>query len=201
MDTVFNNFKKDLSPLLPTLLNVKKLSADQYNEMPDEFRAIARRRTQSGYLNDLMLMNLRSALSGRDGVVFYERYGQTTLSYLGKYIIKSKQINNKKEISCIATQAVMEFMENGEYQLSLPGIDSPLNFILGYKWNDLRTEIEKLYLLHPDGIKNFDWEYEITMVENAAPVDTSESSLDKGRVKRVQPKKQRISQKQADQNG
>jgi hypothetical protein len=182
--------EKELSPLFSALIKAKNSTEEQFNAMPVEFNVIARRRTQSSYINDLMVINLKNYLSNIEGVNFVDSNGQTKFIYNDKYIIKVKQINKNKKISFIATQAAMDFLYGLEYQLSLPGIDVPnTNLILGYKMNSLHTEIENLIILHPDGLNHFSWEYEVAEVQPINmenKLETNETNTIK--TKRVTPK-------------
>jgi hypothetical protein len=82
----------------------------------------------------------------------------------------------------------MKFMDNSVYQLSY--LDPVINLFLGFLWNDIRTKIEKIYILHPYGPNHFDWECEITEPSEAIQALPSpiEATNNRPLGKRVKPK-------------
>lgn len=170
MNIEFNQLIRELSPYIPALESARGYAETQYNALPDDIKAQARRRSQSSLMNDFMVAGLRNSLLSFPEVTTSERYGQTIISVKLSNCtanIKCKKINKRRQISFIATQIAMEFMNNLPHQLSY--LDPKINLFLGFQWNNIRTEIEKIYILHPDGANHFDWECEITKPSEAIP--------------------------------
>lgn len=191
MNIQFNQLLRELSPYIPALESARRYAETQYNALPADVKAQARPRSQSSLMNDFIVAGLRNSLANRPGVTPSERYGQTIISVeLSNCTakIKCKKINRRRQISFIPTQIAMKFMDNQPYQLSY--LDPAINLFFGFQWNNIRTEIEKVYILHPHGANHFDWECEITKPSEAVPplLSPVEATDDRPTRKRVKPK-------------
>jgi len=193
-----NQLLREMACYMPALESARGYAETQYNALPDDVKAQARPRSQSSLMNDFIVTGLRNALSGFREVTTSEKYGQTIVSIQLSNCtanIKCKKVNKRKQISYIPTQLAMGFMENSAYQLSY--LDPIMNLIFGFKWNNIRTEIEKIYILHPAGINHFDWECDITRPIEEIPTlpPLTDSTVDKPIGKRVKPKGKYIKSK------
>lgn len=193
-----NQLLREMARYTPALESARRYAEIQYNALPDDVKAQARPRSQSSLMNDFIVTGLRNALSGFREVTTAEKYGQTIISVQLSNCtanIKSKKVDKRKQISYIPTQSAMDFMEKSEYQLSY--LDPMINLIFGFKWNNIRTEIEKLYIMHPAGANHFDWECDITQPVEEVPTlpPLTESTIDKPVTKRVKPKRKYIKSK------
>lgn len=191
MNIKFNQLLRELSPYISALENARGYAETQYNALPDDIKAQARSRSQSSLMNDFIVAGLRNSLSSFPEVTTSERYGQTIISVTLSDCtanIKCKKINKRRQISCIPTQTAMEFMNNSQYQLSY--LDPEINLFFGFQWNNIRTEIEKIYILHPDYANHFDWECEITKPSEAIQIllPPIEATDDRPTKKRVEPR-------------
>jgi hypothetical protein len=191
MNINFDQLLRELSPYIPKLESTREYAETQYNALPDDVKAQARPRSQSSLMNDFMVAGLRNSLLSFPEVTISERYGQTIISVKLSNCtanIKCKKINRRRQISFIQTQIAMKFMNKTQYQLSY--LDPEINFFFGFQWNNIRTEIEKIYILHPDGANHFDWECEITKPSEAIPtlLPPIEATDDRLTRKRVKPK-------------
>ena len=192
MDIELDQVFRELSPYIPGLEGTRAYAENQYDSLPDNIKAQARPRSQSSLMNDFVVAGLRKTLLSFPAVTTYDKYGQTVIAIKLSSCtvnIKCKKISKRLRISFIPTQTAMKFMDNSIYQLSY--LDPVINLFLGFLWNDIRTKIEKIYILHPYGPNHFDWECEITKPSEAIqvpplPVEPTDSRPPK---KRVQPKR------------
>jgi len=183
---------RELSPYIPALEAARAYAEDQYSSLPANIKAQARPRSQTSLMNDLVVAGLNQTLLSFPEVTTYDKYGQTIIvvrltSCTVK--IKCKKVNKRLRISFIPTQQAMEFMNNSVYQQSY--LNPVINLIFGFLWNDIRTKIERIYILHPYDSNHFDWECAIARPSEAIqapppPVDSTDSRPPK---KRVKPKK------------
>jgi hypothetical protein len=184
----------ELSPYIPRLEAARDYAEDQYDSVPDNIKAQARRRSQSSLMNDFIVAGLRKTLLGSPGVSTYDKYGQTIIAIgLSECTVnlKCKKVNKRLRISFIPTQMAMKFMNNPVCQSSY--LNPVINLIVGVLWNDISTKIEKIYLLHPYDPNHFDWECDIAqpIVEMQKPPMPAESTDSRPPKKRVTPKKMR----------
>jgi len=182
---------KELAPCMPALESARAYAENQYNALPDNIKAQARPRSQSSLMNDFIVAGLRTKLSSFPWIIPFDRYGQTIFSVRLSNCtlnIKCKKINKRRQISFIPTQIAMKFMDNQPYQLSYLG--PVINLFLGLQWNNIRTKIEKILILHPDGSNHFDWECEIAEpYEEISPLlPPVGPTSDRPPEKRVKPK-------------
>jgi hypothetical protein len=198
----FNQLLRELVPYLPTLESARAYAENQYNALPDNIKAQARPRSQSSLMNDFIVVGLRKNILSFPEVIPFDRYGQTIISIKLSNCtvnIKCKKINKRRQISFIPTQMAIEFMDNQSYQLSY--LDPVINLFFGFQWNNIRTKVEKIYILHPYGPNHFDWECEIAKPYEAIspllpPVGPTDDRLPEKRVKPKKPKnKKRYSKK------
>lgn len=192
MDIEFDQVLRELSPYIPGLESARTYAENQYDSLPDSIKAQARPRSQSSLMNDFVVAGLRKTLLNFPEVTTYEKYGQTIIAIRMSSCtinMKCKKINKRLRISFIPTQKAMEFMDNSIYQLSY--LEPVINLFLGFLWNDIRTKIERIYILHPHGANHFDWECEITKPSEEIqapppPIELTDSTRSK---KRVKPRK------------
>jgi len=192
MDIEFDKVLRELTPYIPGLESARAYAENEYDSVPDNIKAQARPRSQSSLMNDFVVAGLRKTLLNFPEVTTYDKYGQTIIAIRLNSCtvnIKCKKINKRLRISFIPTQKAMKFMDNSIYQLSY--LEPIINLFLGFLWNDIRTKIEKIYILHPYGANHFDWECEITEpseeIEAAPPaIEPTDNRPPK---KMVKPKK------------
>jgi len=191
MDIEFSQLLRELSPYIQPLEGARAYAETQYDALPDDIKAQARPRSQSSLMNDFIVAGVRKNLLSFHEVTTYDRYGQTIIAIkLSNYTvnIKCKKVNKRRQISFIPTQMAMKFMDNPIYQLSY--LDPVINLFFGFQWNNIRTKVEKVYILHPYGPNHFDWECEIAKPFEAIspllpPVELTD---DRSAKKRVKPK-------------
>lgn len=182
---------KDLSPFFIKFIEcIQEANKEQLEAISPEARAKIKKRTVSGFMNDIISHNIRETFTGEAGFNIEEKYGQTRLNLSSKYLIKFKKSSNKK-IGYIPTQSALNFL----YQLDrmqLPGMPTPItNLFLVYEWNKTRTQVTNISILCPNGRDKYSWELPISHVPmplfSDIPLESS-SIEDIPKPKRVRPK-------------
>ncbi len=116
-------------------------------------------RTHSTIWNDFMTKSLKRAFD--EMFIPQRKYAQTTFNCSGQYHLKTKKMNDSFRILFTPTQLALEFLHYN-IQLELNGMPNPMTkIILGYKLNQIHTEIEDVYLAYPNGERSFLWIYKI----------------------------------------
>lgn len=194
MDFSLGDAKSIITPDLARLIleSVAAGFGDYYDKVDEQSRAICCATTKAMFINDHMIFHARDRMKNHPSVRFIQRYGRTHLLIDDQLEVKLKKLNYNRRPSNVLTQAVRDFndQKTKEYplQLEFPGMLNPVaNLIAGYQQNRIKTGIEAVYIVCPQGSRN-KWEWKIEfMAEPSKPYAEPISQPPKYRT--VTPKK------------
>ncbi len=196
MVILFDEAKAIIPPDVPALLlqSINSAFEDYYSNVSDSSRGICSSTTKANFINDHMIFHARANLDGHPAVKFLKRNGRVHLLVCDKIEIKLKKLNANRRPSNLPTQAVFEFnnqlSSDTNYQLAFKDILNPItNLIAGYQLNRLKTGIEAVFMVCPEG-KNNKWEWRLDFVEEPAVIPLPPSKIEsfKPTKKLIKPK-------------
>ena len=152
---------------------------DWFSEVSDKARAVCCPTTKANFINDHMIHHARTLLGKHPDVRFCPRNGREHLFVKEVAEIKLKKLNHNRRPSNIPTRAALDYDEQIPlpmvlpYQSELPNVLYPItNLIAGYQANRLKTGVEAVYIVCPEGRKN-KWEWRIDF--EPQPISTEET--------------------------
>ncbi len=154
-------------------------------------RAICSATTKANFINDHMIFHAKDKLGHHPNVGFVRRHGRMRLLVGDRLEIKLKKLDHNRRPSNILTQAVIDFhdQETQAYQFEFPDMRYPIaNLIAGYQQNRMKTGIEAVYVVCPQGSRNsWEWRMEFALEPSkAVPIEPTTPSA---KPKIVTPKK------------
>jgi hypothetical protein len=169
---------------------------DYFKKVPDESRAICSATTRANFINDHMIYHARDKMKAHSQVQFVLRRGRTHLIISEQLEIKLKKLNRNRRPSNIITQEVSDYHNQiplkCPQQLEFPDMLNPIaNLIAGYQLNSIKTGIEAVYVVCPQGSRNR-WELKLDFAPKPVIIAEPEPIVDSSKPKRVVAKKQLI---------
>jgi hypothetical protein len=156
-----------------------------------ESKADFESRTHSTILNDLMTKELKRTF---DNIFIpMRKYAQTTFNCAQQYHLKTKKMDGSYNIKFTPTQLALDYLLYN-IQFEFKDMPNPMKkVVLGYKLNNIQTEIESVYLAYPDGEHSFLWIHEIqsstsVLVEEDIDSPKDTPSSDSYTNRRINPK-------------
>lgn len=169
----------DLAKLLLEAINE---GFKDFNGLDEKTRAICSGTTRAMFVNDHMVHHAKDILGNRADVQFVVRHGRIHV-VIGqqpdkRIEVKLKKLNHNKRPSNILTNTVLAYNSQIPLkfpcQLELADMPSPIaNLIAGYKLNSLRTGIEAIYVVCPQGSDN-SWEWKLDSVGQPTMIPESQ---------------------------
>jgi len=172
---------------------------DWFSQVSDHSKTVSSSSTKSSFINDHMVHHARTLLKDHPDVRFIPRNGRYhMLVILPKQTveIKLKKLNRNRRPSNIPTDTVFKYNYQIPLplplQLEFPEVLSPItNLVAGYQANRLKTGVEAVYIVCPEGERNR-WEWRIDFEPLPAPTELSKPVEDKPlSKKRIVPKRNR----------
>ncbi len=185
--------RQTIPPEVVTLIleSINEAYDDYYKHISDSSKSICSATTKANFINDHMIFHAREKLNGHPDIYFFLKNGRTHLLVCGRYELKFKKLNMSRRPSNILTGAVIDYNDqqiNHPTQLAFPGmVNKAANLIAGYQQNKLKTGIEAVYIVCPDGSRNR-WEWKLGFYEKPVEKITSLPTPDRP-VKTVRPKR------------
>jgi hypothetical protein len=189
--------KKSISPEIAGAIVESCLAAyqDWFSEVSDKSKAICGSTTKANFINDFMVHNARVLLEDHPDVKFIRQHGRSLLLIKDIIKIKLKKLNRNRRPSNIPTRAVKRYNSQLPLELptqyTLPGVLYPItNLIAGYQANRLKTGVEAVYIVCPDGIHNkWEWRLDFEPQPTTVQVDEPIKDTPPSKPKVVVPKK------------
>jgi len=151
--------EKLLAPYFETFC---KCVEEAWNDYPAEYsakvRVIHTTRTKANIINDHMVYRAWKEFSERPGVRVIMQRGQVFV-LIGKALIRFKKLGRDGRARNYPTKAATRFSEN---QLPLVGLpDHAIRLNAGYVTNRLQTQIKKILIACPRGLRDVDYVLDI----------------------------------------
>lgn len=194
--TLFDEARDNIPPEIPVLLlkSINSAFEDYNKNVSDSSRGICSPTTRANFINDHMIFRAKVNLGGHPDVKFIKKNGRTHLLICNKFEVKLKKLNANRRPSNLITQAVFEFNNqipaNLPYQYAFDEILNPItNLIAGYQLNRLKTSIEAVFIVCPEGKSNkWEWRLDFTEEPSVKSLPPSKPNLFKPKRKAVKPK-------------
>ncbi|HBV97794.1 MAG: hypothetical protein JL50_02865 [Peptococcaceae bacterium BICA1-7] len=176
MTLSLNEAKRILDPILPKLSKSINAAINDYKR--NILRLEYSRRTRASIINDLMWRYAQEALIDAPGIFWRRKGNSHYLIIEDKFKLKFKMLTKNLRSMNIPTQQALDFVYQENGQLDFPDKPAPVtNILAGYKWNDLQTDHDGVYIVCPFGTQNL-WALEITQEKSKeaeiVPIPTTE---------------------------
>lgn len=126
-----------------------------YLSLDPQHRAIDSARTRANRIYDFMLHRARREFAGVPQVRFIERRGLVSLLIEDRFNIRFKKLNKRYLPSNYPTQQAIQMLH--QVELDLPDLPPVIKLIVGYRLNDLQTNLQGVYLVCPAGLHQNKW--------------------------------------------
>jgi len=198
MSISLDDAKGIMTPEIARLLLESIVSGfeDYFVKVPEESRAICSATTRANFINDHMIYHASDRVKDHPDVQFIMRRGRTHLIIGEGLEVKLKKLNLNRRPSNILTQEVSNYHDQiplkypHPQQLEFPGMLNPIaNLIAGYQLNRIKTGIQAVYVVCPQGSRNR-WEWELDFIAKPAVTTQPEPTIAPPRPKHVVAKKQ-----------
>ena len=183
--------RQDLTVLFDKIRKAADNAQNDYDELiNNDAKAKLRPRDHSGIINSFMVHHLKEVLFHPPKVTFSDKYSQTIFNIDGKYRIKCKKMDKRRQISCVWTQLALDFMYNVPMQPTFPGMELPQNLNLNYVWSIFRTQIDDIYIMRPEGPNKYSWEIRVEPLQRAVEEEQPAPQIfDMPKKRRVRPRR------------
>lgn len=173
----------DLGPYTERLRRCVQAAIDTYQAEMGQYAYRHSKRTQASLVHDYMVDAVTTEFANEPGVTWTTKRNLFTVNFFNKYLIKLKKHDRRLRTRNIATQLVLDWLE--QKQLELPGMpDAATNLHLGYQ-PGMSLSQSRYWLSCPDG-SSLEWTWELAASE---PIDLPIAAPE-----RVRPARPRIAE-------
>lgn len=190
--------KQIITPDIAKLLLESIVSGfeDYFKKIDEQSRAICSATTRANFVNDHMVYHARDKMKGNPDVQFITRRGRTHLIIGDRLEVKLKKLNRNRRPSNVLTQEVQDCHNQiplqCPQQLEFLDMLNPIaNLIAGYQLNSIRTGIEAVYVVYPQGSRNR-WEWKLEFAVEPAMITEAQPIIDSPKQKVIVPKKRLV---------
>lgn len=165
---------------------------DYFNKVDEESRAICSATTRANFINDHMIYHARDKMKNHPDVRFITRRGRTHLIIGESLEVKLKKLNHNRRPSNILTAEVRDYNDQiplkPPKQLEFQDMLNPIaNLIAGYQINSLKTGVEAVYVVCPQGSLNR-WEWKLDFAAKPVMIPEHEQVIEPQEPKVIVPK-------------
>lgn len=149
---------------LPLLAGCLYKAWDTYNNYPKELKVHHTPRSRASLIHDHAVAYAMECFESRIGSSCHMINKLFIVAFSHGIAVRFKKLDECLRASNIATQQSIDFMS----QVPLPAIDIPINLHVGYKLNQLETDIEGIYITQPTSAYSNAWFFELEYDRSAA---------------------------------
>lgn len=152
--TAFDRFEAELAACV-------QAGFERFAKDAAELRTVLQNGSQSHVLRDCIVFEIKARFEGRPGFNVWSR-GQTfLLSYQGEYLIRIKKLS-PRSLRASYGRTIQAQAWVDQRQIELPHLPDPATHLhLGYALNAMRSSMQGIYLVCPDGSR-LHWHWQLS---------------------------------------